>query len=218
MSGLVQDALKAAAGQIQLGSPLGYWARIVSSAADAGALAAAGSIPYGNGAMPVGTVSSGGISFFVSREDHVHAHANQPGGTLHAVATPLVAGFMSAADKTNLDGLVAGGPYVPTTRAINSGAGLTGGGDLTADRTLDIVAANGTIVVNPNSIEVGVITDVNHGNLSGGALHSLVTGLTSGFMSAADKNNLDALVAFAVPSTRTITAGNGLTGGGDLSA
>ncbi|MFN4191805.1 MAG: hypothetical protein ACK4FR_02585 [Tabrizicola sp.] len=36
------------------------------------------------------------------------AHGNRAGGSLHAAATPSVAGFMSAADKTKLDGVAAG--------------------------------------------------------------------------------------------------------------
>lgn len=40
-----------------------------------------------------------------SRSDHVHAHGNLIGGTLHAVATTILAGFMSAADKVRLDSI-----------------------------------------------------------------------------------------------------------------
>lgn len=37
-----------------------------------------------------------------SRDDHVHAHGNLAGGSLHAVATDVTAGFMSAGDKALL--------------------------------------------------------------------------------------------------------------------
>src|SRR5690606_1076671 len=37
--------------------------------------------------------------------DHVHAHGNQTGGTLHAVATTGTAGFMSPEDKAKLDSI-----------------------------------------------------------------------------------------------------------------
>jgi len=47
-----------------------------------------------------------GSATSLSRSDHLHAHGSRGGGTLHAVATPSTAGFMSAADKTTLDGLV----------------------------------------------------------------------------------------------------------------
>jgi len=151
-------------------------------------------IPSGGGGFPgyggappnIAAASSAGASPLLSRSDHTHGHGDQAGGTLHAVATPLVAGFMSATDKAALDALVAGGPFVPTTRTLTAGAGLTGGGDLSADRTFDIVAADATITVNANSIQVGTVPV--------------------------------AQVSGAVPATRTLTAGAGMTGGGDLSA
>jgi hypothetical protein len=87
---------------------------------------------------------------------------------------------------TDIDG-------VPASRTITAGNGLTGGGDLSANRTIDIVAADSTITVNADSIQVGVITDINHGNLSGGDLHALATESTSGFLSAIDKTKIDAI-------------------------
>jgi hypothetical protein len=51
--------------------------------------------------LAVGTAAIG-VSTDYAREDHVHAHGNQLGGTLHADAGAS-AGFMSAADKTKLD-------------------------------------------------------------------------------------------------------------------
>ena len=71
-----------------------------------------------DGVADVGTGSSG-----FARADHVHAHGVRGGGTLHAVAGAS-AGFMSAADKTALNALVAasafkaiagGGLYVNVT-------------------------------------------------------------------------------------------------------
>ena len=50
-----------------------------------------------------------------ARSDHVHAHGNQPGGSLHALATTSTAGFMSPSDKDKLDNLSSGG--VTTTDA-----------------------------------------------------------------------------------------------------
>lgn len=57
--------------------------------------------------VSIGTINSPGTADSYPRSDHQHAHANQPGGTLHALATALIAGFMSAADKSKLD-LVGG--------------------------------------------------------------------------------------------------------------
>jgi hypothetical protein len=55
----------------------------------------------------LGTASLGS-STKVARSDHVHAHGDQLGGTLHANATALLAGFMSSADFIKLDGIEAG--------------------------------------------------------------------------------------------------------------
>ena len=73
-----------------------------------------------------------------------------------------------------LDASIAG--FVPTTRTLTAGAGLTGGGDLSADRTFDAVAnADGSIVVNPNDIQVGVLaSDAQHGVRGGGTQHAVV--------------------------------------------
>lgn len=93
---------------------------------------------------------------------------------------------------------------VPTSRQIIAGAGLTGGGDLTADRTLDVVAnADGSIAVNANDIQVGVLaTDAQHGNRGGGALHAnAVAAGAAGFMTGADKTKLDGIASGAQVNT-----------------
>jgi hypothetical protein len=51
--------------------------------------------------------NSEGVATTLARSDHTHAHGSRVGEDLHAVATPSVNGFMSAADKTKLDTLVA---------------------------------------------------------------------------------------------------------------
>lgn len=56
--------------------------------------------------------------------------------------------------------------YVPLARNLTAGAGLTGGGNLTADRTFNVVAnGDGTIVVNADDIQVGVLP-ASGGNLA----------------------------------------------------
>jgi len=78
-------------------------------------------------------------------------------------------------------------------RQVIAGAGLTGGGALIADVTLDVAAnADGSILVHANDIQVGVLaTDAQHGNRGGGGIHAAATGAVAGFMSAADKTKLD---------------------------
>lgn len=82
--------------------------------------------PFALGAAAAGTSPS------LSRSDHVHSHGDQAGGSLHAVASASVPGFMSAFDKGQLDSLgsflsINGGfrPKVNTvTAAITLGDGF----------------------------------------------------------------------------------------------
>ena len=96
------------------------------------------------------------------------------------------------------------GGGVPTSRTLTAGAGLTGGGDLTANRTFNVGAnADGSIAVNADDIQVGVLaTDGQHGNRGGGLLHALaVSGGAAGFMSGTDKQSLANATPNPTPST-----------------
>jgi hypothetical protein len=70
-------------------------------------------LPGGFDPLPVGVArtigytnqTTFGNAASFSQSDHVHAHGDLSGGTLHALATAAAAGFMSAADKTKLDGI-----------------------------------------------------------------------------------------------------------------
>jgi hypothetical protein len=98
-------------------------------------------------------------------------------------------------------GAAAGATAVQPARQVIAGNGLTGGGDLTADRTFDVVAnADGSIVVAANDVKVGVLaTDVQHGVRGGGTQHALaVAGGAAGFQSGADKAKVD---VFSVTSS-----------------
>lgn len=69
------------------------------------------------------------------------SHGNRAGGSLHAAATTLVNGFMSAADKSKLDGIT------PDTGAVaNTAAKRDGSGDITA-RLMRSTYADGTTAV-----------------------------------------------------------------------
>ena len=77
-----------------------------------GWVAAGGGAPLSNNMpLPVG-IASAGTGAAASRDDHVHAHGNQPlgTGTDHALVTPDpggVAGFMSGLQASQLAALVA---------------------------------------------------------------------------------------------------------------
>jgi hypothetical protein len=49
----------------------------------------------------------------------------------------------------------------PATLTLTAGAGLTGGGDLSANRAFAVMAANSTITVVASGVSVGTITDTN---------------------------------------------------------
>ncbi len=64
-------------------------------------------LPSASNATPpdVAATAAAGVQAGFARADHQHAHGNLAGGSMHASATTLSAGFMSAADKVKVDGL-----------------------------------------------------------------------------------------------------------------
>ena len=90
--------------------------------------------------------------------------------------------------RADVTGLIGG--FVLNTRQIIAGQGLTGGGDLSADRTFNASVVAPLTINFANQIELGTINDVIHGNRSNGALHSLATdvapGPVNGFVSGSD--------------------------------
>ncbi len=117
-----------------------------------------------------------------------------------------------------LNGDVEGNATTATTatnlsRSITAGNGLTGGGQLNANRTINVVGAtNGGIQVNTGSIQVDstVVRTVGIQTVGGTKTFSnaIIGNLTGTATTATTATNL----------SRSITAGNGLTGGGQLNA
>lgn len=72
----------------------------------------------------VGTANAEGSSASLARADHVHDHGAQAlgTGTQHAEASTTVAGFMSGADKTKLNGIAPGATAGPTVTAATPAA------------------------------------------------------------------------------------------------
>ena len=98
---------------------------------------------------------------------------------------------------------------VPPSRAINAGTGLTGGGTLSADIT--IAVANGGIT--DTQLDT---TGVTAGSYGSGSQVPVLTVSAAGRITGISVESL--IVTGYVPDTRFINTGNGLTGGGNLSA
>ncbi|MGI9296568.1 MAG: beta strand repeat-containing protein [Gammaproteobacteria bacterium] len=97
--------------------------------------------------------------------------------------------------QTELDGAVQ------ETRTITAGTGLTGGGDLTTNKTIDWAPAS---VTTENVIDNATDWIFFHDDSAGGPRKTLAQNFTTAIGAAL--------------LIRTLTAGSGLSGGGDLSA
>lgn len=152
----------------------------------------------------VGSAGSAGASTSASRADHVHAHGDQAGGSLHATATTSVAGFMSAADKTKLDGIASGATNTPLTNTaptdVTKSAASVGVSTQAAraDHKHNIATAAPSTIGTSNS--EGSSTSLAradhihaHGNLAGGTLHAAANASTAGFQSADHYNVVEAM-------------------------
>src|SRR5687768_8862910 len=108
-----------------------------------------------------GAILSGGVASFEGRTGVViSAAGDYTASEITNVAAGNIAAVTVQAALNELDG-----DKVAATRQVISGAGLTGGGDLSADRTLAVGAGTG-ITVNADSIETDDAAIV-HDDLSG---------------------------------------------------
>jgi hypothetical protein len=143
-------------------------------------------------------------------------HGARGGGGLHAPANGFAAGFMTPAHYSLVQSL-GGILPVPQNRQIIAMDGIAGGGTLAGDVELALIAADSSIVVNEDSIAVGVINDLQHGTRGGGELHAVASETDAGFMIPAHYVLVQSLGGTnPVPVTRQIVAGEGLGGGGSL--
>jgi hypothetical protein len=127
-------------------------------------------------------------------------------------------------DIHNLSGYVANENIDHSSVEISPGTGLTGGGDLTSTRTLNVGAGNG-VTVNNTSVAVtggnGLTSNSTGVHVKPG--HNKVSSNSSGVYVVEgniDIHNLSGYVANENidHSGVTLTAGNGLTGGGTIAA
>jgi hypothetical protein len=102
--------------------------------------------------VSVGAANAQGTANTFAKSDHVHSHGNQTSGSLHAVATGSVAGFISSTDKTKLDNI--GG-----ARLFKSG--LAAGNSFTGNpKKLTITFATPFADTNYN---ISIISDASRG-------------------------------------------------------
>lgn len=147
----------------------------------------------------IGTAAAG-ASATASRSDHVHAHGDQTGGSLHAPAVAGVsAGFISAASQQKLDGIASGATATPlssaTPSAISAATGSAGAGTSAAraDHTHQVSVGSPVAVGTANAD--GVATTLARSD----HVHALAaaTNSTPGAMSAIDKAKIDSMQAWA---------------------
>lgn len=127
-----------------------------ASGTDRGGVLLSDATPASLGAAAPGTSSA------ATRADHVHAHGNQAGGSLHAVATTSVAGFQSATDKAKEDaypaisGLTPGHVLTATGASAVAFQVATGGSAITIEEVdgtpsesapTKLIFPNGTLAV-----------------------------------------------------------------------
>lgn len=104
---------------------------------------------------------------------------------------------------------VASAGEVPPSRTLTAGTGLTGGGDLSADRVFAIAAGGvGADQLDTTGVVVGVYGD--------GSNVPAITVDANGRVTSVSTSPV--IASGYVPESRTVTAGTGLLGGGSLAS
>lgn len=157
-----------------------------------------------NGPYVVTVAGSGGAAFVLTRVGDADAAAELVGGLTYTVDEGT--DNVDTVWLCTTDGAVTVGTTAITFIPLPGVGGLVAGAGLTKTGvTIDVVAnGDGSIVVNANDLQVGVLaTDGQHGNRGGGGLHAnAIAGGAAGFMSGADKTALDGLTTGAAKAVR----------------
>jgi hypothetical protein len=121
--------------------------------------------------------------------------------------TPTVGGTTVSLSTHNHDSA-----YVPLARTVTAGSGLTGGGALSANITLGHADTSSVgDVANTNGTVLQSVTFDTYGHVQTVASYNLDNRYYT-------ESEITTLLASYVPTSRTVTAGAGMTGGGALSA
>jgi hypothetical protein len=126
------------------------------------------------------------------------SHGNRAGGSLHAVATQSVDGFLLSSDKSKLDAIEAGATADQTPSEILTAIKTVDGAGSALDGDL-LDGQQGSFYQNATNITTGTLpaarfNNTSHGSRGGGSLHAVATQSIAGFMSATDKAKLDGLI------------------------
>jgi len=185
---------------------------------------------------PVGLTGAAGTSTDAARADHVHAHGNQTGTSLHALATTSGAGFMSAeqfdlldgaTDQDSADTLVlrdASGDF----EANNVYADLVGNAatatKLATARTINGESFDGSANITLTAVpDTGSVVDASVASNAAIALTKLATGALPTAITVASANIVDGTIvdadvnasaASALTKLAAITAGRVVMGNG----
>jgi hypothetical protein len=177
---------------------------------DGGTITSSGTLSVKYGAI-AGTAAQGNDARLSdSRTPTPHASTHSEGGvdpiTPASIGAATTAQLASYATTAQLAG------YTPTSRNISSGTGLSGGGDLTADRTLSVSYGTtaGTAAEGNDSRLSDSRTPTAHASTHAAGGSDPITPASIGAASTSQLANY-------VPTTRSVSSGTGLTGGGDLS-
>jgi len=185
---------------------------------------------------PVGLTGAAGTSADAAKADHVHAHGDQTGTSLHALATTSGAGFLSAAQFDLLDGATdqdsadtlvlrdASGDF----EANNVYADLVGNA-ATATALATARTINGQSFDGTNNITItaaptaGSVVDASVASNADIALSKLATGALPTAITVASANLVDGTIvdadinasaAIALTKLATVTAGRVVMGNG----
>jgi len=163
------DAGAGSTTEVSLGTGLEFSGGAVRRSAITGDVA----VPAGSNEATLATVNPNVGTFGAA--DTAVALTVDGKGRITAIIQGAIA--IAISQVTGLASAIAA--LVPTSRTITAGAGLTGGGDLSSDRTLDVGAGTG-IAVNANDVALASIADQRVlANVSGGAAAPVANTLTA---------------------------------------
>jgi hypothetical protein len=157
--------------------------------------------------------ASAGTAATAARVDHVHAHGNQSGGNLHALATTDAAGFMSAGQFDLVNGATALGTASAVVRRDASGnfvanqisAELIGNAStataLATARTINGVSFNGTANITITAEPAAGSVDNDSVSASAAIALSKLAAVTAGRVVMGNASNVAAAIEVSGDAT-----------------